>query len=134
MDKWAKLEKYDVLLMNREIRRVSVDGWDEQRIDERTLAMVDTFIEVWPVPAGHEGKIVDSRAGEHTWVELKHIVAAGLIEPGTRMKPRSGSWPATEAVVTQDGALDVEGQKFQTPSGAGGHVKGAVTNGWSRAR
>ena len=38
--KWAKLEKYDVLLMNREIRRISKDGWDEQRIDDRTLAIL----------------------------------------------------------------------------------------------
>jgi hypothetical protein len=129
--KWTKLEKYDVLLMNREIRRISKDGWDEQRIDERTLAMVDTLIEVWPVPAGHEGKILDSRADERTWVELKHILAAGLLKPGTRLKPRPGSWHATEAVVTRDGALDIDGKKFQSPSGAGRYVKGAVTNGWS---
>lgn len=129
--KWAKLEKYDVFLMNREIRRVSVDGWDERRIDERTLAMVDLLIQVWPVPAGHAGTIVDSPAAEHTWVELKHLVAAGLLEPGTRLKPRRGNWPATEAVVTSDGGLDIDGQVFQSPSGAGRQVKGAVTNGWT---
>jgi hypothetical protein len=129
--KWAKLEKYDVLLMNREIRRVSENGWNEQRIDERTLALVDALTKVWPVPVGHEGKIVDSRASEHTWVELKHIVAAGLLEPGARLKPRPGGWPATEAVITRDGAVDVQGKKFQTPSGAGRYVKGAVTNGWT---
>ena len=129
--KWAKLEKYDVLLMNREIRRSSKDGWDEQRIDDRTWAMVDILIAIWPVPVGHEGRIVDSRAEERTWVELKHIVAAGLLEPGTRLKPRPGSWSATEAVVTRDGALDVEGKKFLSPSGAGRHVKGGVTNGWT---
>lgn len=129
--KWAKLEKYDVLLMNREVRRGSKDGWEEQRIDDRTLALVDILTEVWPVPAGHEGKIVDSRSGEHTWVELKHIVAAGLVEPGTRLRPRAGSWPAIDAVVTRDGALDVNGKRFLTPSGAGRYVKGAVTNGWA---
>jgi Restriction Enzyme Adenine Methylase Associated/Family of unknown function (DUF6416) len=96
-----------------------------------TLAMVETLIDVWRVPAGHEGKILDSRADERTWVELKHIGAAGLLKPGTRLKPRPGSWPATEAVVTRDGALDVDGKKFQSPSGAGRYVKGAVTNGWS---
>ena len=103
--KWAKLEKYDVLLMNREIRRISKDGWDEQRIDDRTLA-------------SHEGKILDSRADERTWVELKHIVASGLLKPGTRLKPGPGTWPATEAVVTRDGALNIDGKKFQSPSGA----------------
>ena len=119
--------------MNREIRRISKDGWDEQRIDERTLAIVDSLIEVWRVPARHEGKILDSRADERTWVELKHIVAAGLLKPGTRLRPRPGSWRATEAVVTRDGALDIDGKKFQSRSGAGRYVKGAVTNGWSRA-
>lgn len=91
--------------MNREIRRISKDGWDEQRIDDRTLA-------------SHEGKILDSRADERTWVELKHIVASGLLKPGTRLNPGPGTWPATEAVVTRDGALNIDGKKFQSPSGA----------------
>ena len=66
----------------------------------------------------HEGKILDSRADERTWVELKHIVASGLLKPGTRLKPGPGTWPATEAVVTRDGALNIDGKKFQSPSGA----------------
>jgi len=128
--KWSKLEKYDVLLMNREIRRVSEDGWDEAKIDARTLGMVDLLTMIWPVPPGHVGAIEDSRASEHTWVELKHLLAAGLLEPGTRLKGRRGNWPAAEAIVERDGALSIGGERFQTPSGAGRHVRGARTNGW----
>ena len=33
--------------------------------------------------------------------------------------------------MREDGKLDVDGKFFDTPSGAGKHVKGAVTNGWA---
>lgn len=33
--------------------------------------------------------------------------------------------------MRHDGKLEVNGQVFDTPSGAGKHVKGAVTNGWA---
>jgi hypothetical protein len=33
-------------------------------------------------------KILDSRADERTWIELKHIVPSGLLKRGTRLKPR----------------------------------------------
>ena len=110
-------EATTLLLMNREIRRISKDGWDEQRIDgHRTSG-----------GSGHEGKILDSRADERTWVELKHIVASGLLKPGTRLKPGPGTWPATEAVVTRDGALRrCRRKEVSDRSGAGGCAEGAV--------
>lgn len=36
-----------------------------------------------------------------------------------------------EAVVRDDGMLEVGGQLFGSPSGAGRHIKGSVTNGWT---
>ena len=33
--------------------------------------------------------------------------------------------------MRKDGKLEVDGRVFDTPSGAGKHVKGAVTNGWA---
>ena len=63
-------------------------------------------------------------------MELKHLVAAGLLEAGTRLVPRSGQWAQAVAIVRDDGRLKVDGQTFGTPSGAGKHVKGAITNGW----
>lgn len=129
--KRAKLEKYDVLLMNRHVREVSDDGWDEQRIDERTTTIVDALLATWKVPAGHVGEVTDARTSEQTWVELRHLVAAEMLAPGTILSPRSGTWAGVTAVVTSDGRLDIDGTLLATPSAAGRHVRGGATNGWN---
>ena len=77
------------------------------------------------------GVLTGAAPSEQGWVEIKHLVAAGLLPPGTRLLPRPGRWQSTAAVVRADGMLDVSGQTFHIPSGGGGHVKGAVTDGWT---
>lgn len=83
------------------------------------------------MPDGHTGQVVDPQDKSHDWVEVKHLVAAGLLEPGTQLTPREGRWSSRCAFVRDDGRLEVDGQMFDTPSGAGRFVKGSVTNGWA---
>lgn len=83
------------------------------------------------MPEGHAGRVVDPQDKSHDWVEVKDLVAAGLLEPGTLLTARSGRWSSREALVREDGMLEVDGQSFASPSGAGRHVKGSVTNGWT---
>lgn len=125
-----KIAKHDVFLMNRHFHAPETDTWDEEHIDQRSHHMIEALLATWPVPDGHVGEVKDSRETAQAWVEIKHLVAAGLLEPGTRLLPRPGKWPATEAVVREDGKLEVDGKRFDTPSGAGKHVKGAIANGW----
>lgn len=126
-----RLAKYDVFLMNRLFHDQTTEAWDEDHIDARSDSMINALLATWPVPEGHQGQIEHPSAGDQSWIEVKHLVVAGLLTPGTRLRPRPGKWEQTEAVVREDGALEVEGKMFQTPSGAGKHVKGAVTNGWA---
>nr|WP_272955948.1 DUF262 domain-containing protein [Actinopolymorpha rutila] len=128
--KREKLATYDVFLMNRHFRNAT-EVWDEDTIDARTHIIIDALLKTWPVPEGHLGQVVHAADTDQGWVEIKHLVAAGLLTPGTRLLPRPGSWAPTEAVISEDGTLKVDGNVFQTPSGAGRHVKGAVTNGWT---
>lgn len=132
---WAtkrkKVAKHDVFLMNRQFADAGTEIWNEASIDARTQAMVEALLATWPVPEGHRGEVVHTTAGDQSWVEIKHLVAAGLLPAGTRLLPRAGRWEAKEAVVRNDGNLEVDGHVFGTPSGAGKHVKGAVTNGWA---
>jgi alkylated DNA nucleotide flippase Atl1 len=93
--------------------------------------MIDAILATWPVPEDHSGKVIHATSTDQAWVEVKHLVAAGLLPAGTRLQARPGQWKPTEAVVHGDGTLDCEGKTFQTPSGAGKHVKGSVTNGWT---
>jgi alkylated DNA nucleotide flippase Atl1 len=129
--KRAKLAKYDVFLMNRHFDDPALESWDESAIDLRTGTMIEALLSSWPVPAGHTGAVPQPGGGDHTWVEVKHLLATGLLPAGTRLVPRPGQWEALEAVVRDDGMLEVDGKVFDTPSGAGRHVKGAVTNGWA---
>ncbi len=54
-----------------------------------------------------------------------------MIAAGTTLRPRSGTWGAKTAVVTEAGLIVVDDQTFDTPSRAGRHVRGGVTNGWT---
>ena len=126
------LRDHDTLLLNS--RLLSQSGgaeWTEDTIDTRSSQLIDVLLQVWPVPEGHTGQVVDPRDKSQDWVEVKDLVASGLLEPGTRLTPRQGSWTSLEALVRDDGMLEVDGQLFGSPSGAGRRVKGSVTNGWT---
>jgi alkylated DNA nucleotide flippase Atl1 len=128
MSKRTHLDKHDVFLLNRGIS--GVEDWNEAVIDQRTATMTKALVEIWPVPPGHEGKIADRAPKAESWVEVKHLVAAGLIEPGTVLTARPGPWGEATATVLADGTIEVAGEFFGTPSGAGNKIRGGATNGW----
>lgn len=130
--KSAALHQHDTLLMNSRLLASVGDAlWDESRIDERTSQLADILLKVWPVPEGHAGEVVDPQAKAPNWVELKHLITAKLLSPGVVLTPRAGDWGQKDAIVGADGMLEIDGQKFDSPSGAGRHVMGRVTNGWT---
>lgn len=126
------VRQHDTLLLNsRLLGQLGDSPWGEEAIDSRTAQLVEVLLRIWSVPEGHVGQVVDPRDKSADWIEVKDLVAAGLLPPETKLSPRQGTWPAIEAVVRKDGMLDVDGQLFGSPSGAGRHVKGSVTNGWT---
>ena len=131
---WASkrkaLQAHDTLLLNSRLLSTVDSTWDEAGIDSRTDAMIDVLLAMWPVPEGHEGVVVDPHEKSAGWIQVKHLVDAGLLAPGTALSPRTGAWEARTALVRSDGLLDIDGKTFDSPSGAGGYVKGSVTNGW----
>ena len=131
LTKRAAFSEHDTLLLTSRLLRASeTTGWDETTIDERTNVLVGELLRIWPVPAGHSGVVLDSQSKEPDWVEVKHLVIAGSIEPGTRLTPRSGRWESARATIRPDGLIEVNGVTFETPSGAAKHVRGGATNGW----
>lgn len=120
----------DVMLLNRYFR--DAEGWDETAIDQRTTLLTDLLLQIWPVPEGHAGAISDAPTKENAWVEVKHLLAAGLLEAGTVLRPRPGQWEDVEATVLPDGQIMVDGKAYTSPSSAGYHAKGGrATNGWT---
>lgn len=124
--KRARIAEHDVFLLNRAFREA--ESWDEDAIDARTETMIDALLAAWPVPEGHVGKIDDPEIKAQTWVQVKHLVAAGLLEPGTVLRPKGGS--DVVARVTENALIEVGGKIFETPSAAARHVRGSGTNGW----
>jgi alkylated DNA nucleotide flippase Atl1 len=128
------LANHDTLLLNsRLLKSVGQDDWDERRIDARTDLMITVLLHTWPVPDGHEGKVIDPHNKvQSDWIQVKHLVEAGLIAPGTILTAGpDGTWKDRYATVLADGQLSVDGRTFETPSGAGKHLKGKATNGWA---
>ena len=129
--KWAKLDQHDVLLMNRRIRDVSKDGWDEARIDQRTEHMVDALLATWPVPSGHIGTVTSRTSSQASEATLKDLVVADLLAPGMKLRARPGPWGPVECTVLANGDLELDGKTYSSPSGAGRQVRKGSTNGWT---
>ncbi|WP_341229624.1 GmrSD restriction endonuclease domain-containing protein [Nocardioides salarius] len=129
--KRAQLEKHDVLLMNRRVREISSNGWDEQLIDARTAEMVDALLATWPAPEGHQGVVTAHTASSSDdYIALKELVAADVLPAGTVLHARPGSWGHAECTVLPNGDLELAGNTYSSPSGAGRQIRKGSTNGW----
>ena len=128
--KWAKLDEHDVLLMNRRVRDMSREGWDETRIDQRTEQMLDALLATWRVPDGHVGTVSSRSSGHSSEATLKDLVVAGLLAPGMKLHARPGPWGPAECTILPNGDLELDGKTYSSPSGAGRQVRKGSTNGW----
>lgn len=63
-------------------------------------------------------------------MELADVMAAGLLEEGATLYARRRRGAGRTATVLPDGALDVDGVRYTTPSGASRAVSGTNENGW----
>jgi hypothetical protein len=128
--KRAALHGHDVLMVNRQLLDQAKDGWDDDYIRARTERLVDVITEVWPVPEGHKSRTERIERRPARKVELADVMAAGLLEEGATLYARRRRVAGRTATVLPDGALDVDGVRYSTPSGASRAVSGTSGNGW----
>jgi hypothetical protein len=128
--KLAALEKHDVILLNRKVRKLGASGWNEKKIDIRSGRMIEAILETWPVPPGHTGEIREDSDVESTWIELKDLMQAGLLRKGTKLHAPSGMNIDSLGTVLPGGRIEADGKVFDSPSGAAKHLKGRTANGW----
>ena len=126
----ALLQHNTIKLTGRLLDWVGDAEWSEPLIDQRTAALIEVLLEVWPVPEGHKGQVVDPQAKTQDWIELKHLVDAGLIAPGDKLIATHRDFLGREAEIGDDLRLHLDGKAFSTPSGAGQHLRKKATNGW----
>ncbi|WP_424447604.1 GmrSD restriction endonuclease domain-containing protein [Microbacterium arborescens] len=129
--KRAALQDHNtIILTGRVIKRTEIDAWNEELIDERTAELIDTLLRVWPVPEGHHGKVADPQTKAGDWVELRHLIAGGFLAPGDRLFATHRDHKGRQAIVTADGAIDIDGKRYSSPSAAGSALQRGATNGW----
>ena len=128
--KCVALQGHDVLMLNRRLLEQAQDGWDENHIGARTERLVDVITEVWPVPEGHKSRAERIERRPTRKIELADVMAAGLLEEGATLYARRRRVAGRTATVLSDGALDVDGIRYSTPSGASRAVSGTSENGW----
>jgi hypothetical protein len=128
--KRAALHGHDVLMLNRRLLEQAEDNWDDQRIRDRADRLIDAIIEIWPVPEGHKSQTERIERRPARQVELADIMAAGLLDEGATLYARGRRVAGRTATVLSDGALDVDGVRYSSPSGAARAVSGTNVNGW----
>ncbi len=126
----ALLDHNTISLTGRVIRRTENSPWDEGLIDERTTELIDALLQVWPVPNGHRGEVVDPQTKAGDWVELKHLIESGYLAPGDKLVATHRDFQGVEAALTADGALELLGKRYTSPSAAGHSLRKKATNGW----
>jgi hypothetical protein len=128
--KRAALQAHDVLMLNRQLPKVTEGPWNDTLIRERTQALIESIREIWPVPEGHRVDHVRERQGPKRRITIADLIGAGLISAGTVLYARRPHLSTKTATVLSDGTLDVDGVTYTTPSGAARALTGKQVNGW----
>lgn len=102
-------------------RLIEDEDWTEARIDRRTSELIDVLLRVWPVPEGHEWRVVDPQTKAQDWVELKHLIEGRQLSAGDVLIATHRDFGGVEGAVTADGHIELDGKRFRTPSGAARH-------------
>ena len=128
--KYVALQSHDVFMLNRQLLEQAKDGWDGEHIRARTEQLINVITEIWPVPEGHQSRTERIERRPTRKVELADLMAAGVLEEGATLYARRRRVAERTATVLSDGALDVDGSRYSTPSGASRAVSGISENGW----
>lgn len=124
------LQAHDVLILNRQLLGVAQDVWTDAHIRERTAQLSDVIVQIWRVPRGHSSGFARRDEAPKAKVEVADLIGAGFLEPGATLYPRRKRLVGQTATVLPDGAIDVAGMRFGTPSGAARAMARSSENGW----
>jgi RAMA domain-containing protein len=92
--------------------------------------LLKTIVDIWSVPTGYKSSTKREPLSFHP-VDLSELLSAGLITAGQTIMPRDLKLREHICQVLSDGRIDMDGQLFETPSGAEYHLRKRSTNGWS---
>jgi hypothetical protein len=130
LGKRAALKEHDVLKLNIDLLDAGGELWNEESIRRRTDVLIQSIIEIWPVPAGHKSNFGAQAERPRHRIEVADLISAGLLEIGTTLYARRRKHSHRTATVLPDGHIDVDGVSYASPSGAATSISGKSENGW----
>ena len=102
------------------------------RIDERTAELTKALLDTWPVPDGHQGKVIDrSSLLSKATASYAHLIEAGLLDVGAVLVCADDRWPDARCEVLAGGKVFYEGKTYSSPAAAARVVRGGKSgNAW----
>lgn len=131
--KRASLNQHTSLHLTRQVFESAPDEWSTDHINERTAALAERVLAIWPVPAGHDPSPdgTSAKARARFSVEVADLVRAGLVVAGDTLWARSQAVRGRTAKIGADGLIYVDGLPHSTLSGAAKKVTGSQSEaGW----
>jgi hypothetical protein len=130
-EKRKGLSLYSTLLTTKEVVELHPNVWSEREIIDRTAATAEDILVIWQAPVGHQGLLeVGDRSGAAK-VSVADLISAGLLVVGQTLFARVQAHAGHEGYVAEDGAIFVNGKRFDTPSSAAREVsKRKSEPGW----
>jgi hypothetical protein len=130
-EKQKTLSEHSTLLTTREVVRSDAIEWDDSSIHARSKAVAQAILEIWRVPQGHEGLIEGEEPRDSTRLTVGDLVSAGFLNPGQTLYARVQAHQGHQGHVSEDGAIFVNGRRFDSPSRAAREVtKRQSEPGW----
>lgn len=128
--KRAALKEHDILKLNMDLLDAGGELWTEDSIRGRTDDLIQSIVEIWPVPVGHKSNFGAQSERPRHKIEVADLIGAGLLEVGTTLYARRKKHSHRTATVLPDGRIDVDGVAYASPSGAATSISGKSENGW----
>ena len=107
------------------------DGWSEEEIKSRTTLIIQTLINIWPVPADHKSRILSDKPEKQVKVGVIDLISAGLVSAGQTLYPKQSKHTGKVAQILDDGRIQCEDIIFDSLSLAGIQIRKRNTNGWT---
>jgi hypothetical protein len=79
-------------------------------------------LSIWKVPSGHRGLQEAGEKGESTKVSVGDLISAGYLVAGQTLFARVQAHAGHEGYLSEDGAIFVNGKRFDAPTPAAREV------------
>lgn len=130
-EKKVALQSHSTLLMTSELIAGASRDWTAGQIPQRSRMLAEQVVAIWPVPATNKGQAVSQSGQLGNKVSVSDLIQSGYLRAGQSIFARTKSHFGKTATISEDGGIYVEGERFETLSGAARGISGAVSEaGW----